>query len=329
MQGIRDQYDKRGDNPQCHNQELNHVRVGFFFQLILHKMTEYNPSYCSNLLLSFARRAVVPAKVCGPLGELISKWVATTLPLMDIIGQTLTRSLVEFSSREFTGFHFTLVGSSRALVGGLQVVCSNGCGEQIASGSNAAQVDGKPARKYRFSCTKCGFIAKAKIRDGEVPECYRDVIIKVPGVEYTWTQFPIPVRPLEWRARGPSANSPAGVFNSAEEPPVIIMEEVSPAPLIVPPPPTLTSTSLPLGRTREGQTKVGRTQPISTLASGSLHRASLVSVWEKRGAGRGGGTSAKRVQDDPSFEGGSSNSVKKRKKSKNCKHLIPSGGHFA
>ena len=130
------------------------------------------PSYYCNILLSFACRAVIPARVCGPLGELISKWVATSLPLMDIIGQTLTRPYVEdnqpvFSSQEFTGFHFTLVGSGRALVGGLQAVCPNGCNEEIASSSNSARVDGKSAWKYRFTCTKCRFIAKTKICNGE------------------------------------------------------------------------------------------------------------------------------------------------------------------
>ena len=301
-------------------------------------MAKCHPSYYCNVLLSFACRAVIPARVCGPLGELISKWVATSLPLMEIIGQTLTRPYVEdnrpvFSSREFPGFHFTLVGSGRALVGGLQAVCPNGCNEEIASSSNSARVDGKSARKYRFTCTKCGFIAKTKICNGEVPDYYRAMVMKVPGAEYTRTRFPVPVRPLEWRKKGPSANPPAKVFNSAEEPPIINVE-VSPAPSIstpcsVPPLPASTSTSLPPGRTREGRTTVGRTQTIATLASVSLRRASLINAREMRQTSRGEGTSAKRIQDDsriseddPSFEGRSSNSVK-RKKSKICEHFAP------
>ena len=147
-----------------------------------------------------------------------------------------------FSSRQFNGFHFTLVGKTRTVVGGLKAVCPNGCDEQqIDSGSNSAKLDKKRARIWRFSCNQCNFIAYETLRKGDVPAAYQGVIMDVPGAEFLRTQFPIPKRALAWRKK---INPPNGA-NSVSRAPSISSAGSSatlqPAATSVPPKPATTS----------------------------------------------------------------------------------------
>lgn len=137
--------------------------------------------------------------VCGPLGEFIAKWAATTLPLLSVIGQTMTTTYVErqgpvFSSRTFEDF--TLVKSSAQMVGGKALNCGNRCAGNYSSRSKKL---GKERRRWFITCSGCKWTTSYKTPDDAlISKEDEDLIMKVPGADYMRTPFPIPIKVLQW-----------------------------------------------------------------------------------------------------------------------------------
>lgn len=191
-------------------------------------------SYFADAVVSFGIKAVIPAQVCGPLGAFVGKWVTTSLPLMTIIGQTMTTSYVEecspvFSSRSFDFYHFTLIKKSALVVGGEQVVCINKCGTPLSTSSRKL---GGMRYKWRIECSRCSFNtayffpddAAIVYRGEDGVDRKKDGIEAVPGAEYLRTRFPIPVKNLAWvkpkvRTQQPSSSSTSVVRTSSAPPP--------------------------------------------------------------------------------------------------------------
>lgn len=164
------------------------------------------------MVLSFSAKAVLPAMVCGPLGEFIAKWVATTLPLLSIVGQTMTPTYVErqgpvFSSRTFEDF--TLVKSSAKMVGGKALNCGNPCSGDYSSRSKKL---GSGRHRWFITCPGCKWTTDYKTPDDAIiSKEDADLIMKVPGADYMRTPFPVPIKVLQWKppktARSTSASS--------------------------------------------------------------------------------------------------------------------------
>jgi hypothetical protein len=243
---------------------------------------------------------------------------------MNIIGQTLNAPYIEenhpvFSSRAFPKFHFTLVKSGGAWLNGLQAVCPNGCNAQISCGSKSAKVDGRPARKYRFVCSKCNFVSTSKIaEDQTIPKDYQDLVMKVPGVNYLRTQFPIPTMPLSWRNKGPSPII-------EEEGPSVQAPSTS-TPSSIPPSPPLTTASLLESEVEDTQEPPNLTpQQSEALANNvrmglALEAVTFSVLGHRQGSGSRKEASAKRVRkdsgvprQDPGVEEGSSSSASRKK----------------
>ena len=82
--------------------------------------------HCAEVILSFAVTGATRRVLTGPLSSLVTKWVTMPLPLMDVIGQTITGDYIwdccpVFSSSEFG--HFTLVNKSILVVGRRRIEC--------------------------------------------------------------------------------------------------------------------------------------------------------------------------------------------------------------
>jgi len=137
--------------------------------------------------------------VCGPLGEFIAKWVATTLPLLSIIGQTMTLTYVErqgpvFSSRSFEDF--TLVKSSALMVGGKALNCGHPCSATYLSKSKKL---GNGRRRWYVTCPGCKWATSyGTPEDALISKEDASVIMKVPGADYLRTPFPVPIKVLQW-----------------------------------------------------------------------------------------------------------------------------------
>jgi hypothetical protein len=174
-------------------------------------------SHCADLVLSFGVKAVITATASSPLGNFLIRWVATTSPLMEIIGSTMTPDFVErlipvFSSRSHD--HFTLVNPSAVMVGGRRVVCPLGC--------NGLLDDKKRGNGHAFhislKCLGCQYRATYVFpRDAAIMEGDSQTIIAVPNQAYLRTPFPVPLKPLEWTKMTPSphatsrSNTPASL----------------------------------------------------------------------------------------------------------------------
>lgn len=261
----------------------------FSFQLISAQLNILLPSYSATVLLSFAHRAAIPAVICGPLRELISKWTVTALPLMNIIGQTFNALYIErtwpvFSSRKFDNFHFTLVGLDRGLLHGRQAICPNSCNQSLSSGSRSATVDGNPGRRYQFICPECGFVSITKVANHEkIPKGYKHLIFNIPGVDYLRTQLPIPIMPLsqQKKVEGPSPMV-------AEEDLLVQATSVS-APSSVPPSPPLITTPLLESEVEETQEPPNLTPQHSEIQTNSTRMQlaleavtfSVLGQWER------------------------------------------------
>jgi len=79
-------------------------------------------------VLSFAKRAVLPANVCNLVANFAGEWAITSSPLMNLIGTAMIMEIAKdtlpvFSSRSFKKFHFTLVEPFPLIPGGRRVVC--------------------------------------------------------------------------------------------------------------------------------------------------------------------------------------------------------------
>jgi len=154
--------------------------------------------------------------VCGPLGEFVAKWAATTLPLLSIIGQTMTAAYVEkqgpvFSSRSFQDF--TLVTSSARMVGGKAVYCVNNCSGGY---STTSEKRGRSRKKWNIACNACGWTASYVLpKDAEISEEDKDVITTVPGNNYHRTLFPVPRKVLQWSAPGTTTSAHTSSRTSA------------------------------------------------------------------------------------------------------------------
>ena len=142
---------------------------------------------------------MIPAKVCSPLGEFVAKWVATTMPLLSIIGQVMTQAYIEtavpvFSSRSFK--HFTLVKNGPLMVGGKKVACIGEC-----QGGYSTKVESRSRTivKWRVMCQVCKFYATYTLPDdSKVLEYDKEDIMPVANTTYIRTIFPIPIKRLEW-----------------------------------------------------------------------------------------------------------------------------------
>ena len=175
-------------------------------------------SHCADLILSFSIKAVLPGLVGGPLGDFLVKWVATTSPLMEVIGSTMTKQYVDranpvFSSRHFG--HFTLVSPSPTKIGGKMVVCPNECSGMLRTSSKST----KSSQRWTLTCNQCRFRAKYSLPgDDVIEEVDQGNIMPIPGQKYLRTKYPIPMKVLKWAPVEPQTSSSTTSFATGDLP---------------------------------------------------------------------------------------------------------------
>lgn len=162
--------------------------------------------HCGELVVSFGIKAVIPAKICGPLGEFVHLWVGTTQPLLDTIHQTMTSAYVTcnvpvFSSHEYG--HFTVVASDTTTVAGRVIRCVNRCPITL-SGSSTTLGNGR--LKWRIKCNTCTFFATYALPDtiSQILQEDIDPVERI-GTWGYWTSYPVKTHVLEWK-QSQSAN---------------------------------------------------------------------------------------------------------------------------
>jgi hypothetical protein len=152
------------------------------------------------MVVSFNKKAVLPAVVMAALGKFVVRWAATTQPLVAIIGATMTSDYIQQARPVFSGpriGHFTLVADSRTVMGGMRAVCTYQCGGMV--GSIETRRHGGMEIHRTFNCIVCKSYASCVLpRDYKVLHQGRRDIEAIPDQRYWKTAYPLPVMPLKW-----------------------------------------------------------------------------------------------------------------------------------
>jgi len=155
--------------------------------------------------------------VSGPLPELIAKWVATPLPLMDIIADVMTPTYVESHSPVFSGpdfGHFTIITQSVSILGGREIVCDR-C-PRLHGLSLKVKKLGNDRQRWTAKCNSCDRITTFKLPDEDIiDERDEKVIMNVPGTNFLRTPYPPPTKSMAWRDKDSATNA-----NPTTSPPV-------------------------------------------------------------------------------------------------------------
>ena len=143
--------------------------------------------------------------VMGPIGDLISKWVSSRLPLVDLIARTMTVMYVTlacpvFSSKDFG--HMTVILSNGPYLGGQLIACP-GC--PTTELSFRGQKTGSGQRSRDYHCKQCNNIVNIKHKDFVAAEerDKRVQEIKATGKSLKWVPYPIVIATLPWRQKRP------------------------------------------------------------------------------------------------------------------------------
>lgn len=210
---------------------------GRFIALKLRKAadTVYYDRHTAELIISFAISAVVPVSLSGVIGQLLLKWIASTMPVMEIIGQTITPDFVEsnhpvFSSRDWG--HFTLANHSAVLIGGRQVTCVNGCNDKLRA--SRKKVSNRSA-KWTVTCPGCKFQATYREpEDRQIEDRDKGKVLHVPHQsKYMRTPYPIERKTLQWKRTTQGSNPNPSL------PPVDRTSGTRPLAMLQPPPATV------------------------------------------------------------------------------------------
>jgi hypothetical protein len=180
---------------------------------------------CAEVVLSFGTNTVVPAMVAPPLPALLTKWVVTLHPLLNIIGPALHKLYVDlhipvFSTSELG--HFTLVSKSSTVVGGRRIRCDRCPTDNLSATTTSI---GKKAM-WTITCRGCHRYVEYPHQEG-ILDADRRFIFAVPdNNDYLCTPYPILNSNLEWKdaeneaqrsmAPGPSVAPPMERQTSAK-----------------------------------------------------------------------------------------------------------------
>lgn len=124
------------------------------------------------------------------------------MPLMEIIGQTMTSAYIEACTPVFSGQdfgHFTLVTNSVFILGGRQIRCDRCPSWNLSSSSS---ILGNERRKWTITCNFCNYTTRFKAPDDDqIHENDKEVVSKVPGGNYLRTPYPLLQARLSWRLK--------------------------------------------------------------------------------------------------------------------------------
>jgi hypothetical protein len=143
----------------------------------------------------------------------------------------VSRNSPVFSSRDFDGFHFTLVVPGPLLVGGKKVVCAQGSNHPILSTSRKNR--SKKSRMH-LQCT-CGWETAYTVeRAIQIPPDEK-VIRRIPQAEYLATRYPVPTLDLQWHKSAPPTQkdpleNPSTESSSSAVTPLTCSTSASPVP---------------------------------------------------------------------------------------------------
>jgi hypothetical protein len=152
-------------------------------------------SHTAELVLSFATYSVLPALVSSYTAPLLLQWVACTLPLLELIGQTVSPMMIDklqpvFSSRIFE--HFYLAQKTSTRVRGRKIVCSNDCTADLGAVHKR--------NHWIVTCKGCNFTTMYRDDQRTIAPNDQGAIEEVPGLpDYIKTPYPPWKMPLEWQ----------------------------------------------------------------------------------------------------------------------------------
>jgi hypothetical protein len=150
--------------------------------------------HTAEVVLSFCTLSLLPALVSSHVVPLLLQWVTTTLPLVKLIGQTVSPMMIEklqpvFSSRVFE--HFYLARRSPTIVGGRVVICNNDCVSDLSTCRKRSS--------WVVTCKGCFFTAMYCDFQQTIAENDRGMIEEIPGLpDYIKTPYPPLKMPLQW-----------------------------------------------------------------------------------------------------------------------------------
>jgi len=140
----------------------------------------------------------------GTIGTLLQAWLASAMPLIEIIGQTISPAFIDshrpvFSGRTFG--HFTLVQRSPLVIGGRQISCLSGCVDKL---NTSHKVVSKSSSKWRIVCPRCKWSTSYTVpKDTGVEDQDRGKVLDIPHqAAYIRTPYPVEKKTLIWRPPG-------------------------------------------------------------------------------------------------------------------------------